>query len=169
MRVLWKIILRSHWGVYHWCVKNTLCGYMEHWLKYITFYVQQCIASLAMYYNPLLVCENPLRNLDYCLGNKFQQILNEIHTFYPSKCIWKCPSEMAAILFRPHRGNNIRALCFFLITYPECSCISSFRNILTHLCMLYLGCMHGADRQRSKWKDHYISSSGVWLILGSCY
>ena len=42
-------------GVYHWCIKIPQCGYMEHWLNFITFYVQKHITALAMCYNPTLV------------------------------------------------------------------------------------------------------------------
>ena len=35
------------------------CGYMEHALKSITFYVQKHITLLTMYYNPPLVHNEP--------------------------------------------------------------------------------------------------------------
>ena len=40
-------------GVYYWCVRMTQC-------VYITFYVQNHIAVLAMCYNPSLVRDKPL-------------------------------------------------------------------------------------------------------------
>ena len=47
-------------GVYYCCVKIPQCGYMEHGLKYIMFYIQKHIAPLAMCYNPPLVRDKPL-------------------------------------------------------------------------------------------------------------
>ena len=51
--------LWNHWG-YIWCVIIPQCWYMEHGLKYITFYFQKHIAPLTMCYNPLLVCNKLL-------------------------------------------------------------------------------------------------------------
>ena len=47
-------------GVRYWCVKIPQCGYMEHRLKHITFYVQKHIAALEMYHNPGQVRDKPL-------------------------------------------------------------------------------------------------------------
>ena len=47
-------------GVCYWCVKIPQCGYMEHGLKHITYYVQKHIAALVMCYNPALVRDKPL-------------------------------------------------------------------------------------------------------------
>ena len=47
-------------GVCYWCVKIPQCGYMEHGLKHITFYVQKYIAPLAMCHNPAIVHDKPL-------------------------------------------------------------------------------------------------------------
>ena len=61
---IWQILLlnKTWWyynkfdstkslGVHYWCVKIPQCGYMEHGLKYITFYVQWT-------YNTLHSCHN---------------------------------------------------------------------------------------------------------------
>ena len=42
-------------GVWYWYVKIPHWGYMGHWLKHITFYVQKDIAALAVCQNPSLV------------------------------------------------------------------------------------------------------------------
>ena len=47
-------------GVYYCCVKIPQCGYMEHGLTSITFYVQKHIPPLVMCYNPPLVRDKPL-------------------------------------------------------------------------------------------------------------
>ena len=47
-------------GVYYWCVKIPLYGYMEHGLKYIMFCLQKHIAALAMCYDSPLVHDKPL-------------------------------------------------------------------------------------------------------------
>ena len=54
-----KFVSTKSLGVYYWCVKIPQCGYMEHGLYYVTFYVQKRIADLAMCYNPTLVCDKP--------------------------------------------------------------------------------------------------------------
>ena len=52
-------------GIFYWCVKIPQCGYMEHGLKHITFYVQKRIAAVAMCYNPGLVHDKPLWSSAY--------------------------------------------------------------------------------------------------------
>ena len=47
-------------GVYYCCVKIPQCGYMEHGLKDVAFYVKKHIAPWAIYHNPQLVQEMPL-------------------------------------------------------------------------------------------------------------
>ena len=42
-------------GACYWCVTIPQCGFMEHGLKHITFYVQKHIAALVTCYNPALV------------------------------------------------------------------------------------------------------------------
>ena len=59
------VVLKQIWpyeiiGVFNWCVKMPQCVYVEHELKYITFYVQKHIAALAVCYNPALVRVKPL-------------------------------------------------------------------------------------------------------------
>ena len=58
--VITDVTLRNILGVYYWCVKIPQCRYMEHGLKYITFYVKKHITHLAMCYNPPLVRDKPL-------------------------------------------------------------------------------------------------------------
>ena len=38
--------------IYYWCVKIPQCGYMEHGLSYIIFYVQKHMKALTKCYNP---------------------------------------------------------------------------------------------------------------------
>ena len=47
-------------GVGCWCVKIAQCGYMEHDLRHVTFYVQKQISALSMFCNSTLVCNKPL-------------------------------------------------------------------------------------------------------------
>ena len=47
-------------GVCYWCVRIRQCGYMEHGLKHISFYVQKQIVAMGMCYNPALVRNKPL-------------------------------------------------------------------------------------------------------------
>ena len=47
-------------GVYYWYIKIPQGGNVEHWLEYITCYVQKHIAHLAMCSNPQLVRDNLL-------------------------------------------------------------------------------------------------------------
>ena len=47
-------------GAYYWYFKIPQCGYVEHWLKNIAFYVQKHIAHHAVWYNFALVCDKPL-------------------------------------------------------------------------------------------------------------
>ena len=45
-------------GLYYWYVKIPQCGYVQHGLQYITFYVQKHIATMC--FNPPLVHIKPL-------------------------------------------------------------------------------------------------------------
>ena len=47
-------------GVHYWYVKMALGGCVEHWLEYITFYVQKYIAHLVACSGHPLVCDRPL-------------------------------------------------------------------------------------------------------------
>ena len=47
-------------GVCYWCVKIPQCGYVEHGLKHISFYVQKHIVTLAVCYNAGLVLDKLL-------------------------------------------------------------------------------------------------------------
>ena len=47
-------------GVYYWYVKIPRCGYIEHGLKDVAFYVQKHIEPWAVCYTPLLVLYMPL-------------------------------------------------------------------------------------------------------------
>ena len=47
-------------GVCYWCVKIPHCGYMEHGLKHISFYVQKHIVAMGMCCNPALVDDKTL-------------------------------------------------------------------------------------------------------------
>ena len=49
-------------GVCYWCVKIPQCGYMDHELKHISFYVQKRVVAMGMCYNPALVRNKPLRS-----------------------------------------------------------------------------------------------------------
>ena len=46
--------------LYYWYINLPQCGYVEHGLKYITFYVQKHIAPLAICCNLPLVRDKPL-------------------------------------------------------------------------------------------------------------
>ena len=47
-------------GVCYWYVKIPHCGYMDHELKHISFYVQKRVVAMGMCYNPALVRNKPL-------------------------------------------------------------------------------------------------------------
>ena len=47
-------------GVCYWCVKIPQCGYMEHGIKDIAFYVQKHITPCTVCHNFSLVCDKPL-------------------------------------------------------------------------------------------------------------
>ena len=42
-------------GVCYWCVKTPQCGYIDHDLKHISFYVQKRVVAMGVCYNPALV------------------------------------------------------------------------------------------------------------------
>ena len=46
--------------VCYWCTKIPQWGCMEHWLRYIKFYIQEAITPWAMCYKPRLVYNKPL-------------------------------------------------------------------------------------------------------------
>ena len=62
--VLQQILLYKIIGGMLLMCQKTECGYMEHGLKHITFYVQKHVAALAMCYNPVLVWGKPLGVLE---------------------------------------------------------------------------------------------------------
>ena len=57
-------VLKQNWpeplGVYYWCVNKLQCGYMEHGLKHITFYVQKLTGPLAVCNDLTLVRDKAL-------------------------------------------------------------------------------------------------------------
>ena len=75
---------RTHWGYITDASNTTKFGYMEHGLKYITFYVQKYITFLALCYNPPLVCDKPVgkpssvKLIYWALRNKLGWTLNQI-------------------------------------------------------------------------------------------
>ena len=76
-----KFDSRKSLGVYYWCGKIPQCGYMEHGLKDIKFYVQKPKVPLAMCYNPSLVHDKPLgapafvKLVDYAIIKKTETML----------------------------------------------------------------------------------------------
>ena len=54
-----NLILRNLMGTYYWYLKMPKCGYMEHGLKDIAFYVQKHMAHRTVCYNFPLVRDNP--------------------------------------------------------------------------------------------------------------
>ena len=46
--------------VWYLCVKTSYCGYMDHGLKHIPFYVQKRVEAMGMCYNPALYRNKPL-------------------------------------------------------------------------------------------------------------
>ena len=94
-------------GVYYWCAKTPQFGYMERGVEYITFYVQNTLAPLAMCYQPLLVRDQALgppafvklvytnkskriRNIQYETWSNYIKIKHNktMYIFYGIFCVW---------------------------------------------------------------------------------
>ena len=85
-------------GAYYWYVKIPQCGYVEHGLKDIAFYVQKHITHRTVYFNFPLVRDKPLGapafvRLVYCSDIKCDTNILNFGIIDNILNYTKCPSE----------------------------------------------------------------------------
>ena len=95
-------------GVCYWCVKILQCGYMDHGLKHISFYVQKRVIAMGMCYDPALVRDKPLG----ALGS----VKRVYYVLKSLQIIWM--SEYPKVRYAGVLSSNRLLWLYLLVWYP---------------------------------------------------